>query len=1471
METINNKAVGKVLVVGGGVAGVQASLDLAYGGFKVYLLESKDAIGGVMSQLDKTFPTNDCAMCILSPKLVEVGSNPNIELLTRSKIVKVEGASPHFKVTVLREPRYVDISACKGCGDCANACPVNIVNDYEESLTYRKAIFRRYEQAVPSAFGITKYGMSPCRTACPIHVNAQGYIALISKGEYENALSLIREVNPFPGITGRICTRPCEEACSRAKVEESIAIDLLKRYVSDKEKITGNKWNIEKPSYNGKDIAIIGSGPAGLLAAYDLSRKGYGVTVFERMPEIGGMLRYGIPPYRLPREVLNEDLNILNELGVTFKVNNSIDNTLFNDLKDKFNAVFIAVGACKSRKMNIPGEDLPNVIGATDFLKNALTGEIKEFTGSAAVIGGGNAAIDAARTLLRLGAEKVEIIYRRTRAEMPANNEEIEEAIQEGIIFNYLRTPVEISKKRESLILKIQEMKLGEPDSSGRRRPVPVEDSFEDKEFDMVVMAVSQEPEIEPFKELSVEKGLLKVDPLTLETNIKGVFAGGDAVTGPATYIEALAAGRKGAVSIDRYLRGEDLRTNREKEGPYKEELDVETKGVEKKDRAKPVLLIKEKLKGDFSEVNKGLKEEDVLEEAKRCLNCGGCSECMECVRACEPKAINHDMKASEEILDVGSIILAPGFDEVNVSKYTQYGCGIFKNVVTSIQFERILSASGPYGGVIKRPGDLKHPRKIAFIQCVGSRDKINEHCSSVCCMYATKEAVIAKEHSHDVEPTIFYIDIRSFGKDFDRYIDRAKNEYGIRYIKSRVAGVTEMKDGSLKLRYETDDGILNNEIFDIVVLSVGLNPPDNIKELSNILDVELNKSGFIETLPFNIISSTKNGIVAAGASTGPRDIPESVTGGSAAAQIASSIIASERGKEIVKKVLPPEIDVTGEKPRVGVFVCHCGLNIGSVVDVKSVAEYVKNLPYVIYSETNLYTCSSDTQEKIKEKVKEYNLNRVVVASCTPRTHEPLFQDTIREAGLNRFLFEMANIRDQDSWVHQNDKEGATEKAKDLVKAAVARVVDRTPLAIQLLPITKRGLVIGGGIAGMNAALSIAEEGFETYLIEKDSELGGNAKFIHYMLDGSSVDSYLSELKNKVLNNSLINVRLNANIDSIEGYVGNYKTTLSTGVAIEHGVVIVSTGAIESEIKSFMYGKSERIITQREFEEKLYKNELIEPMNVVMVQCVESRNKEHPYCSRICCQEAIKNAIKIKENSPQSEVYILYRDIRTYGLNELYYKKARELGIIFINYDEDCLPEVTLDGENVFVSVRDALLRRDLILNPDLLVLSAGITAEPGNENLSKFLKVPLNEDKFFLEAHVKLRPVEFATDGVFLAGLAHSPLTIEESIVQARAAAGKASIILSKEGIEAGGKVAEVNERNCVGCGVCESVCAYGAVKLEEKKIFGELKKVSSVNPSLCKGCGACAGGCRSNAIDISGFSNEEIVDAIDAILEPI
>jgi len=844
--------------------------------------------------------------------------------------------------------------------------------------------------------------------------------------------------------------------------------------------------------------------------------------------------------------------------------------------------------------------------------------------------------------------------------------------------------------------------------------------------------------------------------------------------------------------------------------------------------------------------------------------------DCGVCAKTCPAEAIDYKQQAREVSLDVGSIILTAGFDETDATPYLSYGLGVFPNVVTSIQFERILSASGPFGGVITRPGDGRHPKRIAFLQCVGSRDKGHPFCSSVCCMYATKEAVIAREHSKEVETTIFYMDIRSFGKDFDRYVERAKAEYGVRFVRSRVAGLTQLMDGSLSLKYETEDGELVEEAFDLVVLSVGLDAPCDADHLAAVAGLRQDPYRFLEGGVFDPTATSRAGVFVAGALGGPKDIPESVTEGSAAAQQAAAIIADARGSEIQVKVLPPETDVRGEKPRVGVFVCHCGLNIGGFVDVKAVTDYTATLPYVVFSDSNLYTCSSDTQSRIKEKIAEHNLNRVVVASCTPRTHEPLFQETIREAGLNRFLFEMANIRDQNSWVHQNDRAGATEKAIDLVKAAVSKAADLTPLSVQLLPITRRGLVIGGGITGMTAALALADQGFETVLVEREPDLGGNARFIHWMVEGQSVDAFLADLISKVRGHSRLRTKTGVRIETIEGYVGSYKTTLSDGEEIEHGVVVVATGAVETPTTAYLYGQHPQVITQRELEERLFTGEIGRPKSAVFIQCVESRDETHPYCSRICCQEAIKNSIRLKEGSPQTEVYVLYRDMRAYGMRELSYQRARELGVIFLPYDPERKPEVTANGR-LTVRAHDRVLHRDLIFHPDLLVLSTGISPQADNETLAKLLKVPLTQDRFFLEAHVKLRPVEFATDGVFLAGMAHSPRSIEESIVQAQAAAGRAAVILAKEGIEAGGKVATVIERNCAGCGVCESVCAYSAVQVVEKKVLGQMKRVAEVNTTLCKGCGACSGGCRSNAIDLEGFTNEQIVDAVEALLQPI
>lgn len=1462
----DDKKIGAVLVVGGGIGGIQSSLDLAQSGFKVYLLESSPCLGGVMAQLDKTFPTNDCSMCILSPKLVECGRHLNVELITNAQLSEIGGRPGQFEVTIVRKPRYVDLSKCTGCGECVPNCPVEVPNEFDLGLSKRKAIYRLYDQAVPSAFAIDKREVPPCKIACPVHTSVQGYIALIAQGKLQEALDLIRRDNPFPAICSRVCTHPCESKCKRGEVDEPLAIRSLKRFVTDR----AEPIPPEKPeSKYDEKVAIIGAGPAGLTAAHDLAKLGYKVTIFESSPVLGGMLHVGIPKYRLPKDVLKKEIDYILSLGVVVKTNTTIgrDLRLSDLMKNGYKAVFLAIGAQKSQKLNIEGEGLKGVFPGLSFLRKVNLNEVKRVEGRVAVIGGGNTAIDAARSALRLGASEVFIVYRRTKDEMPAIPSEVKEAEREGVKLIFLASPIRILGENGTVkSVECIRMKLGEPDESGRRRPIPIKGSEFILRVDILIPAIGQIPDLSPFADVGIAEGRkLTVDPDTLATSHPAIFAGGDVVTGPASVIDAIAAGKKAAVSIHGYLRGEVLK-KKPKEAKV-EVGQVPTKIEPKKRQRMPGLSIAER-KGNFDEIELGFDREMALEEASRCLNCGPCSECFECEKVCQAKAINHQDEERVEKLSVGAVILAPGFDEFDAAVKSEYGYGRYPNVVTSIEFERILSASGPYRGRILRPSDGAIPKKIAFIQCVGSRDETcgNNYCSSVCCMYAIKEAIIAKEHEKTIEPTIFFMDIRAYGKDFEKYYNRGLSE-GVRFIRSRVSSVEEAPETrNLRIKYEAEDGAVIQEEFDLVVLSVGFEPRSNILDLAQRMGLKLNKYGFCETPEFSPVETSRHGIFVCGAFQGPKDIPETVMQASGAASRVAGLLSPVRGSLTRERVFPPEIDVRGKSPRIGVFICHCGINIGGVVNVPDVTEYVRTLSNVVYVEYNLYTCSQDTQLRIKELIKEHNLNRIVVASCSPRTHEPLFQGTIREAGLNRYLFEMANIRDQCSWVHMHEPEKATQKAKDLVRMAVAKARLLQPLRRLELPVTPKGLVIGGGLSGMTAALSLAEQGFEVYLVERERELGGNLRRIYYTLDGEDVQEYLNGIIEKVKANPLINVYTNARIKEVAGYVGNFKTTvIADGVEreLEHGIVIVATGGREYQPEEYLYGKDARVITQRELEEKIAQGDdaVLNSNTIVMIQCIGSRERERSYCSRICCTEAVKNALKMKEKNLKANIFILYRDLRTYGFREDYYRKAREAGIIFIRFDEDKKPKVAKGKEALEVLVRDPILGEEILLRPDLLVLSVGIVPQPDNEELAKMLKVPLNEDEFYLEAHMKLRPVDFATDGIFLCGLAHSPKFMEESVSQAYAAASRASTILAKDKIELEGTIATVNEFRCTGCGMCISVCAYNALELDEEK------KVARVNEVLCKGCGACSATCRCGAIDVLGVSNEQILSLVDAL----
>ncbi|OQX56677.1 MAG: 4Fe-4S ferredoxin [Candidatus Cloacimonas sp. 4484_209] len=1477
-----------VMVVGGGIGGMQASLDLAANGFKVYLIDNKPAIGGIMAQLDKTFPTNDCAMCIMSPKLVECGRHKDIELITYADILGIDGEPGNFTVHIKKLSRYIDLDKCTGCLECVEKCPVELENEFEQGLSKRKAIYKLYPQAIPNAVTIEKTGTSPCTIACPAGIAVQGYIALTSQGKFKEALEVIRERMPFPSVCGRVCHHPCEEKCNRNEIDEPVAIRPLKRFLAD----WGRSHKEEKPKpvpiKRDEKIAIVGAGPAGLTAAQDLRMMGYPVTVFESSERPGGMLLSTIPSYRLPEDTAEYDIERILANGIEIKTGITIGKDIsLGELRNNYKAIFIAIGAQNAKKLRIEGIENKGVLYGIPFLKDVKIGKGKVSKKRVIVIGGGNVAIDCARSALRLDAKSVDLVCLETRDltskdRMPAHKWEIEEAEEEGVKIHGCWGPKKILSKNGKVIgLEIVKCTSVYEGEARRFSPKFDESKVEKIDGDIVIIAIGQEPDFEGFK--SIEKNpwkTFKVDPITLETNVKGIFAGGDVALGPASVVEAVGQGHEAAVSIDRFILGKDLKEGREKE--IKEaklpEREIEPKKRQKLHKREPLLRIK-----DFKEIEIGYEDERIaIEEAKRCLNCGTCSLCLQCVVACKANAIIHDMVARDVDINVGAVILTPGVETFNPELTPQYGYGVYPNVVTSVQYERILSASGPFEGHIERPSDRKPPKRIAWLSCIGSRDsKIgNDYCSSVCCMYSTKEALITQEHAPGTETTIFFMDQRAYGKDFDRYYEKAKKA-GVRYIRSRNAEVREdRKNHNLILKYESENGELREEEFELVVLSVGFAPSNSSVELAKRLGIELNEYKFAKTGELTPVETSREGIFVAGSFQGPKDIPETVIQATGAAAMAESLLMKARWNMIKKVELPPEKDVTGQEPRIGVFICRCGINIGAYVDVPKVVEYAKTLPNVAYAEENLFTCSQDTQQKIKNAIEKYDLNRVIVASCTPRTHEPLFQETIREAGLNPHLFEMANIRDQCSWIHMNEPKEATEKAKDLVRMAVAKARFLEPLKSVPIDVTQKALVIGGGIAGMVSSLRIAEEGFEVFLIEREDTLGGNAKRIFQTIQGEDVQHYIKNLEKQLQENSLVHIYLKTTIKKIEGYVGNFKTELKSlnsepsslnSVVLEHGVIIVATGAEEEKTDKYFYGKDERVVTNLELEEMIGKTSCpdLNHRNVVFIQCVGSRNDEHPYCSRVCCGQSIKNALKLKERFPDCNIVILYRDMRTYGIKEKYYEEARTKGVIFIRYEEWNMPEAIMNNGNIFIGVRDQTIGEDIILKPDMVVITPCIVPRKDNEELAKMLKVPLNEDGFFLEAHVKLRPVDFATEGIFLAGMAHGPKYIEETIAQANAAVSRACTILSKDKYHAEATVAMVNEDICNGCGICEPICAYEAIEIIKESMDGTEKSKAKVNEALCKGCGACVAACPSGAMEQKGFKSEQLLAMIDACLE--
>jgi len=1466
--------IGAIMVVGGGIAGMQASLDAAAAGYKVYLVERDISIGGVMAQLDKTFPTNDCSTCLISPKLIEVARHPDIEMLTQAEIDRLEGEPGHFAVTIKREPRYIDESKCNACGACAEVCPVLIPSSFDEDLGMRHAAYRHFPQAVPSTFAIKKFDRAPCTLTCPAEINVQGYVQLIKIGKYREAVQLIMERLPLPGVLGRICPHPCESKCRRGELDEPVAICNLKRFTADQ--VDLDSLPVPQVEARGDKIAIVGSGPAGLSCAYHLTLKGYRPTILEALPQAGGMLRVGIPDYRLPKAVLDREINHILSRGVELKTNTALgrDFTLDGLLAEGFRAVFLGIGCHVGKSLSIPGEEAEGVIQGVEFLRRHNLGEPLTVGKRLAVIGGGNVAIDVACTARRLGSD-VTIVYRRSREEMPAFAHEIEQATCEGVEIVYLAAPQKVLTGQDGKVtgLRCQKMELGEPDASGRRQPVPIPGAEFELPVDMVVPAIGQEAAREPLQDCGIKLsrwGTIEVDEVTYETSRPGVFAAGDVHTGAWIAIEAMGGGIEAAESIDRYLRGVDLAEGR----VLGQEAHKRWAEIPKDEAGQPrevmAAMPPEYTCSCFDEISQGYTEEQAQREAARCLNCGGCSECMQCVEACKVGAIAHQQQPETRTLEVGALILAPGFKTFDATLKPEYGFGRYPNVITSLQFERLLSATGPCDGHVRRPSDGVAPRKIAWIQCVGSRDASigREYCSYVCCMYAAKQSIIAKEHDPRVEPAIFFIDFRAQGKGFDRYYERARDVHGVRLIRSMISRVTEdPRTHNLELNYVDEDGRIQMEEFDLVVLSVGLQPHPSTQKMAAVCGISTDKWGFVENPPFSMVETSRKGILTCGVYQSPKDIPETVGQASAAAGAAATLLSEVKGTMLTKATYPPERDIAQEEPRIGVFVCHCGINIAGVVDVVQVSDYAKTLPGVVYADHYTFTCATDSLEAMRQVIEANHLNRVVVASCSPRTHEPLFQDNLQKAGLNKYLFEMTNIRDQDSWVHQGDPEAATAKAKELVKMAVGGAAVLEPLHELPFPVKQRALVVGGGVAGLVAALTIADAGYRVYLPEIQARFGGSlAHKMRHTLEGHEIRPFIDDLVHRVEQHANIRWWPNAKITSFSGHVGNFRSTLESGgeqLEILYGAVVIATGAMEYQPTEYLYGEHPQVVTQLALENLLadQPEAMGDAPTVVMIQCVGSRSPEHPYCSRVCCGEAVKNAIKIKELRPRAQVFILYRDIRTYGLKELYYKKARDLGVQFIRFEPERNPEVTADGDRLKITVFDQNLKVPIQLQADYLALSAAIRPNPASQEIAGLFKLPADPDGFFMEAHLKLKPLDFAGSGLFLCGLAHSPKFLEESIAQAQGAAARALGVLAQEEMLVGGSVACVDPQQCVICLTCVRTCPYGVPRIDATE------GVVIIDPAACHGCGSCASACPRKAIEVMHSRDQQFISKICAI----
>jgi len=859
------------------------------------------------------------------------------------------------------------------------------------------------------------------------------------------------------------------------------------------------------------------------------------------------------------------------------------------------------------------------------------------------------------------------------------------------------------------------------------------------------------------------------------------------------------------------------------------------------------------------------------------------CDDCGKCEEACPTSAIHLDEQPRLESVEVGAIILALGYQIYDPTELEELGYGRFPNVLQALRYERLASRSGPTEGVVVRPSDNRQPRSIAWLQCIGSRDQKNAFCSSICCMYATKEAILAKQRLKDVQCSVFIMDERAFNKEYSAYFTKARDTHGIQYNRCRMSAVSEdPSTHDLILRYTEANGKIHEERFDMVVLATGLQPPESAGQLAEILDIGLNKHGFCETDKFTPLQTTRPGVFVCGAFSSPKEIAETIIDASGAAAEVMRLLNDRLNTYPYSREWPfladasgftPERDVSGEPPHVGVFACTCGDTLNENLNYSALVQQASYFPGVETAEVLEFACFPEALGDIQERIQSAGLNRLVIAACSNRTHESLFQRMMRQTGLNPYLFELVNLREQCSRVHEGQRDLANRKALEMVRLAVGRVQLAQPVYKKKHRCRPSALVIGGGLAGMTASLAIADSGYDVHLVERSDRLGGNLLDLYYVAEGVNPQRLLRDLVNRVRAHQRITLHTRTELVNHTGHLGYYITGLCTKhngtdetFSVEHGVTIVATGAREA--RQHPYLKAPGVITQHELEEKIihHPEEIAALKDVVMIQCVRPEGTPE-YCSRVCCTNALKNAIRLKLFNPSCHVTVLFKNIVTYGFREEYYTEARKLGVMFVRYTDAEPPQVYFDHDydRLKVRVRDLSLDRWLDLQADLIPISTSIIPPAGNAELARILRVPLSSEGFFEEAQMKLRPMDFMREGIFLAGMAHYPKFTEESISHALAAAARAVTVLSqRDSLYLGGVVAQVDPVKCVGCLTCTRTCPFGipqVIQQEGRSGVGGLGGAAFIDSALCQGCGTCTGECPANAIQLVHYTDEQMM----------